>query len=102
MSRQGFYKLVFDGSIVNVILYQELRDGEINSVEEQKKVTGVKTEITCDSAVSEFQYFNKGRFKVHREKEGDTTRQKFVTFMRRNEVFFSIKYNKTKYTFELS
>ena len=97
MSRQGFYKLVFDGYIVNVPLYQELRDGEINSVEEQTKVTGVKTDITRNSAVFEFQYFNKGQFKVHWEKEGDITRQNFVTFMRRNAVFFSIKYNKKIY-----
>ena len=96
MSRQGFYNLVFDGYIVNVPLDQELRDGEINSVEEQKKVTGVKADITCDSAVSEFQYFNKGRFKVHWEKKGDITRQKFVTLIRRNSVFFSIKYNKKR------
>jgi hypothetical protein len=102
ISRQGFYKIVFDGYIVHVALYQGLREGKINSAEEQKKVADVKTDITRDSAASEFRYFNKGRFRVHWEKEGDITRQKFVTFMRRNASFFSIKYNKEKFTIELA
>ncbi len=102
VSREGFYKLVFDGYVVNVPLYKGLRDEKIDSTEEQRKVAKVRTDITRDSAVSEFQYYNKGRFKVHWEKKGDITRQKFVTFMRRNAAFFSIKYNKLNYTIELS
>lgn len=102
ISRQGFYKIIFDGYIVHVALYQGLRDGKIGAEKERKLVANVKTDLTRDSHTSNFRYFNKGRFGFHWEKEGDITRQKFVTFIRRNAAFFSIKYNKEKFTMELT
>lgn len=102
LSRQGFYKIIFDGYIVNVPLYQGLVEKKINSKEEAKKVKDVETDITRDSSTKEFKYFQQGRFKVHWEKEGDITRQKMVTFMRRNAAFLTIKYSKKRYTIEIS
>jgi hypothetical protein len=96
ISRQGFYKITFDGYVVYLPLYQGLRDGKIKPSEEAKKVEYVKTDITRDSSTKDFKYVKKGRFK-----EGDITRQKMVTFMRRNAAFLTIQYSKKRYTIEV-
>lgn len=101
VNRQGFYKITFDGYVVYLPLYQGLKEGKINPTEEAKKVQYVKTDITRDSSTKEFGYVQKGRFKVHWVKEGDITRQKMVTFMRRNAAFLTIQYSKKRYQIEV-
>jgi hypothetical protein len=101
VNRQGYYKITFDGYVVYLPLYQGLKEGKINPTEEAKKVAYVKTDITRDSSTKEFGYVQKGRFKVHWVKEGDITRQKMVTFMRRNAAFLTIQYSKKRYQIEV-
>lgn len=95
ISRRGFYKIVFDGYLVEITLYDGLRTGEITQEQEAAKVKLLETDITRDSAVSEFKYIEQGHFKVHWEKSGDLLRSKMVTFVRRNENIIGLKYVNT-------
>ena len=94
ITRTGYYGIIFDGYMASIPLYDGLRKKEISRAEEKKKVAVIKTDLTRDSAVKEFQYFKQGHFKVHWEKEGDILSTGMVAFLRRNQNFLSIKYVK--------
>ncbi len=95
ITRHGFYNIIFDGYLVSVPLYDGLRKGKISADEEKAKAANLKTDLTRDSAVKEFQYIKQGHFKVHWEKKGDLLRIKMVTFLRRNVNIISLKYVRT-------
>ncbi|HJN22829.1 MAG TPA: hypothetical protein QF509_02790 [Rhodospirillales bacterium] len=95
ITRHGFYNIIFDGYLVSVPLYEGLRKGKILPAEKKTKVARLKTDLTRNSAVKEFQYMKQGHFKVHWEKQGDLLRTKMVTFLRRNANIISLKYVRT-------
>ena len=95
ITRYGFYNIIFDGYLVSIPLYDGLRKGKISAGEEKTKAANLKTDLTRDSAVKEFQYVKQGHFKVHWEKKGDLLRTKMVTFLRRNANIISLKYVRT-------
>ncbi len=96
ISRYGTYSMIFDGYLVDVPLYDGLRKGKVSGLEERRKIELLKTDLTRDSSVKEFQYFKQGHFKVHWVKSGDLLRTGMVTFVRRNENILSLTYNKKK------
>ncbi|HIJ42671.1 MAG: hypothetical protein QF511_06430 [Rhodospirillales bacterium] len=95
ITRYGFYNIIFNGYLVSIPLYDGLRKGKISAGEEKIKAANLKTDLTRDSAVKEFQYVKQGHFKVHWEKKGDLLRTKMVTFLRRNANIISLKYVRT-------
>ena len=94
ISRTGFYKLEFIGYMAEVGLYQGLKDGKIDAIQEKEKVEILARDFTRDKAVKEFSYFGKGHFKVHYSTNGDLVRTSTVTFVRRNENILSISSNR--------
>lgn len=95
ISRRGFYSLIFDGYMVKVPLYADLRKGKITPAEERKRVELIRADLTRDSSVKEFSYIRQGHFKIHWQKAGDLLAAKMVSFVRRNENVLSIRYVKT-------
>ena len=93
LSSAGYYKFIFDGYLAKVELYDGLRKNKITSTKEKEEVEKIKTDFTRDPSTKEFQYFKKGHFKVHWEREGDLVKTKSVTFFRRNEHMLGITYN---------
>jgi hypothetical protein len=94
ITRTGYYDVIFDGYMASVELFRGLEEGEISKEEEEEKVEKIRADLARDPAASEFKYFKKGHFKLHWAKSGDILRAKSVTFLRRNESFLSIQYNR--------
>jgi hypothetical protein len=92
MSRTGLYKISFDGYIVDVNFYNELREGKLKPDEEMKKAERIVADFKRDRDTKEASYFGKGAFKVAWSKSGDIVRSRKVTFFRRNEEMLSITY----------
>ena len=95
ITRRGYYSIIFDGYMVSIPLYNDLREKKISKAEEKERVAVIETDLTRDSSVKEFQYFKKGFFKVHWEKSGDLLGTGMVAFLRRNNNFLSVKFIKT-------
>ena len=93
LSRSGYYKFIFDGYLVKVELYDGLQKNKITPSKEKEEVEKLKRDFTRDPSTKEFQYIQKGHFKVHWEREGDLIKTKSVTFFRRNEHMLGIIYN---------
>lgn len=102
ISREGYYSFIFDGFLVKVPFYDELRKGGLNTTEEGEKIALFKRDLENDPAMKEVSYLRQGIYKVHWTREGDLTRDKFVTFIRRNENMLSIRYVKDDYTIRLA
>lgn len=96
IDRAGFYSMIFDGYVAHLPLYGDLVAKKIDVLEERARVARLKTDLTRDSAVKEFEYVKKGIFKVHWDKKGDLTRHRMVTFVRRNAPILTLKYDKNK------
>jgi hypothetical protein len=94
ITRRGYYSIIFDGYMVSLPLYTDLREKKLSKDEEKKRVAIIETDLTRDSSVKEFQYFKKGYFKVHWEKAGDLLGTGMVAFLRRNNNFLSVKFVK--------
>ncbi len=94
ISRAGYYKMIFDGYVAKVHLYEGLRKGEVSPAKEREEVAKIETDITRDPSVSEFKYYKMGHFKVHWERNGDLTKTRAVTFIRRNEYILGLTYNR--------
>jgi hypothetical protein len=92
LSRTGLYKMSFDGYIVDVNFYNELREGKLKPEEEVKKAERIVADFTRDRDTKEASYFGKGAFKVVWSKSGDIVKSRKVTFFRRNEEMLSITY----------
>jgi hypothetical protein len=93
ITRQGYFKMIFDGYLAKVELYDKLRKNEITPTEEREQVEIIKTDFTRDTSTKIFEYKEKGRFRVNWTREGDLTQVKTVTFFRRNENMLGISYN---------
>ena len=93
ITRAGYFKMTFDGYLAKVELYDKLRKNEITPAEEKEDVENVRTDLTRDTSTKAFEYMQKGRFRVNWTREGDLTKVKTVTFLRRNENLLGISYN---------
>ena len=93
INRAGYYTFIFDGYLAKVELYQGLQEGKIEREEELLQVQQIKEDFERDSAVSGFQYYEKGHFRVKYERSGDLLKAKTMTFFRRNEYILGISYN---------
>ena len=91
--RTGHYAMEFDGYIVDLPLYEGLAKGKIGGTEEQQKVETIKTDFTRDSSTRVVEYQRRGVFRVHWKGQGDITRAKMVTFIRRNAAMLTISYS---------
>jgi len=94
LDRAGYYSMIFDGYIAQIELYRDLAGKQLSKQQEAEKVQTVKTDLTRDSAVSDFAYYGKGVFRVHWEKKGDLLQTRMITFLRRNNAVLSLKYVK--------
>ena len=57
VTRNGYYSVVFDGYLVSVPLFRELREGTISPLEENEKVATIVNDFKRDKAVKEIKYF---------------------------------------------
>jgi hypothetical protein len=93
LSRTGLYKMSFDGYIVDVNFYNEIRENKLTKEEQAEKAARFVTDFTRDSDTKEASYFGQGAFKVVWSKSGDILKARKVTFFRRNEEMLSISYD---------
>lgn len=94
LSRTGLYKMSFDGYIVELTLYKDIREKKIDKEAEQKKAAIIIiADFTRDTSTKSASYFGQGAFHVKWSKGGDIIRSRQVTFFRRNENMLSITYN---------
>lgn len=93
LSRAGYFKMTFDGYLAKVELYEKLRKNEITPSEEKEDVANVITDFKRDTSTKVIEYMQKARFRVNWTREGDLTKVKTVTFVRRNENMLGISYN---------
>ena len=99
VTRAGYYSMIFDGYLAHTTLYEKLKKGEITPAEEQEWIQRLRRDLVRESndprfqsPVKEFKYFKQGHFKVNWTKKGDLTKTKSVTFLRRNEIIFGLKF----------
>ncbi len=96
ISRSGYYSMVFEGYLAEVILFNDIEAKKLTRKEEAAKVKKLIAEFKNDPATKEVSYFKQGHFKIKWQKSGDILVSKMVAFFRRNENMFSIIYNKKK------
>jgi len=94
VTREGYYSIIFDGYLAKVPLYDDLRQRKLSREEEKEKVETYRADLVRDSAMSNVSYIKQGIYAVHWEKDGDILRDKFITFIRRNENMMSLRYVK--------
>jgi len=92
IDKAGYYSLKFDGYLADIGLYQGLKDGKISPDEEKSKIAVIERDFARDTSTKEFEYFHDGHFRVKWERAGDLLKAKTVTFIRRNELIFQLKY----------
>ena len=101
LSRTGLYKMTFDGYIVDVQLYDDLRQNKLSKAQQDEKIAAVIADFKRDGDTKEVSYYGQGAFKVIWQTNGDITRTKNVTFFRRNENMLSILYDEKESTITL-
>jgi hypothetical protein len=101
LSRTGLYKMTFDGYIVDVQLYDDLRQNKLSKQQQEEKIAAVIADFKRDGDTKEVSYFGQGAFKVVWQTSGDITRTSQVTFVRRNENMLSILYSEKEGTITL-
>jgi hypothetical protein len=94
VTRAGYYSMAFDGYMVYVPLYQDIRAAKLTPSQEREKIERVRTDFTRDSAVKEFSYYQKGAFKVAYRKSGDLLRYGRVVFVRPNNPVLTAEYDR--------
>ncbi|MBL4613940.1 MAG: hypothetical protein JKY27_03580 [Magnetovibrio sp.] len=92
LDKAGYYSIIFDGYMADVGLYQGLKDGTISAEEEKTKIAVIERDFGRDSNTKSFEYLRDGHFKVNWERSGDLLKAKMVTFIRRTELIFQLKY----------
>jgi len=102
ITREAYYKMIFDGYLVKVPFYDDLRKGGMTPSEENEKIDLYRRDLQNDPAMSGVEYVRQGIYKVHWEREGDLVKDKFVAFFRRNENMLSIRFVKDDYTIRLA
>lgn len=95
VTRSGHYGIEFDGYIVDLPLYEALFKQKIGGRDEEKKVETVKTDFQRDRGTKDIQYHRRGIFRVKWQDQGDLTRAKMVTFIRRNAAMLTVSYADT-------
>lgn len=95
IDRSGYYNAQFDGYMVSVPLYQGLKDGTISALDEKAKIADLQTDVTRDSAISDFKYVRQGHFRLKWRDKGDLIKTRMVTFLRRSESILNLKYVKS-------
>ncbi|MBM3565682.1 MAG: hypothetical protein FJX42_06175 [Alphaproteobacteria bacterium] len=93
INRTGHYAMEFDGYIVDLPLFEGLSRGKIGGTEEQKKVQTIRDDFARDSGTRTVEYQRRGIFRVHWKTQGDITRSKMVTFIRRNAAMLTLSYS---------
>ncbi|MDA0998026.1 MAG: hypothetical protein O2944_07450, partial [Proteobacteria bacterium] len=71
INRAGYYSFIFDGYLAQVELYQDMKEGKVTADEERERVKVIKDDLERDPSTKQFEYFQKGHFKVHWERSGD-------------------------------
>ena len=99
LNRYGIYDIQFDGYMAETSLYEEIRQGNLSPIDENEKVAKIRADLTRESATQSVQYFGKGLFKVNWHKTGDLMKYSSVVFIRRNNMIFSITYEKDKHRY---
>lgn len=102
ITREGYYSMIFDGYLVKLPFYDDLRKGGVTPSEEAEKIELYRRDLENDPAMTEVSYLRQGIYKVHWEREGDLTRDKYVAFLRRNENMLSIRFLRDDYTIRLA
>ena len=92
VDKAGYYSLKFDGYMADVGLYDGLQKGTISREDEKEKIAVIERDFKRDANTKDFQYYREGHFKVNWERSGDLLEAKTVTFLRRNELIFQLKY----------
>ncbi len=92
ITRTGYYDLSFRGRIAWLPLARELRERRIGQAEEREKVRRIETDLERDSATRSLRYAGNGQFDIDWRRSGDLFRVGMVSFVRRNESIFRIKY----------
>ena len=96
ISRNGFYKMDFEGFVVEAYFYRDLQDGKLTQKQVNDKIEAILGDFERDGATKDASYFGQGAFKVKWVKSGDLLRSRMVTFVRRNEEMLSLTYLKDK------
>jgi len=94
VTRAGYYSIIFDGYLAKVPFYDDIRQRKITREEEREKVDVYLADLTRDKSMTQASYVKQGIYHAHWEKEGDILRDKFITFIRRNENMMSLRYVK--------
>ncbi|MBT7249455.1 MAG: hypothetical protein HN877_09620 [Rhodospirillaceae bacterium] len=94
ITRQGYYKFIFDGYLAKVELYDGIRRNKIDLTKEKEEIEKIRKDFATDANASDFAYHRKGYFRVHWEREGDILKSKTVIFLRRNEYILGMSYNR--------
>ena len=102
LSRTGLYKMTFDGYIVHVPLYDDLRQNKLTKEQQDEKIAIVINDFKRDGDTKEVSYFGQGADKVVWQTSGDITRTKNVTFFRRNENMLSLLYDEKEGTIAIA
>ena len=95
LRRTGHYGIEFDGYIVDLPLYEALFKQKVGGREEEQKVETVKEDFKRDRGTKDIQYHRRGIFRVKWQDQGDLTRVKMVTFIRRNAAMLTVSYADT-------
>lgn len=92
LDRAGYYDIKFEGYLADVGLFRGLRDGTISPAQEAEKIGVIERDFARDADTKAFEYFREGHFKLKWERAGDLIESRTVTFIRRNEQIFQVKY----------
>ena len=98
LSRNGLYKISFDGYIVDLNIYRQLSSKKlkVGSKELKEKTDRIVADFKRDSSTQSASYYQQGAFKVKWVKGGDIIKTRQAMFYRRNENMFSVTYDKKK------
>ncbi len=92
LNRQGYYSIIFDGYLVDVQIYEALRNGKLTTTEEKKKIAILIRDVKRSPAAKEFSYIRKGYFKINWQRKGDLLKDRMVTFLRRDKPMLILQY----------
>ncbi len=102
LNRFGIYDIKFDGYMAETDLYEEIRSGKILPIDENERVTKIRNDLTRESATQSVQYFGKGIFKLNWHKSGDLLKYSSIMFLRRNNMIFTLAYEKDRNRFSFT
>ena len=96
LSRNGYYKMDFEGYVVDAQFYRDLRENKLSAEEIEARKNSVINDFKRDSSTKEISYYGQGAFKVKWVKSGDILKARMVTFFQRNEDMLSIAFVRDK------